>query len=168
VQHLVSLGHDRIAHIAGPQNVSTGRGRCEGFTEAMEAERIELPAHRVSFARAYNETQGAMACARLLASDPQITAIVAANDTLALGCCDTLGALDLRCPQDVSIVGFNDMQFVDRVSPPLTTVRVPQREIGTIAAELLLEALAGAGRPVDQILFGATLVVRGSTAAAPA
>ena len=70
-----------------------------------------------------------------------LTAIVAANDRLAIGCYDALEAHGLRCPEDISIVGFNDMPFVDRLRPPLTTVRVPQREIGTVAAELLLERL---------------------------
>ena len=72
---------------------------------------------------------------------PELTAIVAANDLLAIGCYDALEARGLRCPDDISIVGFNDMPFVDRLRPPLTTVRVPQREIGTVAADLMLQRL---------------------------
>jgi LacI family transcriptional regulator len=71
----------------------------------------------------------------------------------------------LTCPDDISIVGFNDMPFVDRLRPPLTSVRVPQREIGTVAADLLLKQLGGADRAAAEILLEPTLMVRGSTAA---
>jgi LacI family transcriptional regulator len=95
---------------------------------------------------------------------PDLTAIVAANDLLAIGCYDTLEARGLRCPDDISIVGFNDMPFLDRLRPPLTSVRVPQREIGNVAADLLLERLSGGSQTVREILLEPTLVVRGSTA----
>ena len=71
-----------------------------------------------------------------------MTAIITANDRLAIGCYDTLAGVGLSCPDDVSIVGFNDMMFIDRLRPPLSSVRVPQREIGYAAADLLLEQLA--------------------------
>ena len=91
---------------------------------------------------------------------------MAANDLLALGCYDVLEERGLQCPEDVSIVGFNDMPFVDRLRPPLTTVRVPQREIGNVAAELLLERLAdGARTRRGRSCSSPTLIVRGSTAA---
>ena len=94
-----------------------------------------------------------------------MTAIVAANDRLAMGCYDALEARGLHCPDDVSITGFNDMPFIDRLRPPLTSVRVPQREIGIVAAELLLEQLSDEAPPHEEILLEASLVVRGSTAA---
>ena len=103
-------------------------------------------------------------CAELLDSASDLTAIVAANDLLAIGCYDTLEARGLRCPQDISIVGFNDMPFIDRLRPPLTSVRVPQREIGTVAADLLLQRLADGSQTAREILLEPTLVVRGSTA----
>jgi LacI family transcriptional regulator len=70
----------------------------------------------------------------------------------------------VRCPEDISIVGFNDMPFVDRLRPPLTTVRVPQREIGTVAADLMLQRLSDEVDGASQILLEPTLVLRGSTA----
>ena len=94
-----------------------------------------------------------------------MTAIVAANDRLAIGCYDALEARGLSCPGDVSVTGFNDMPFVDRLRPPLTSVRVPQREIGTVAADLLLSQLSDGSRDARQILLEPTLIVRGSTAA---
>jgi LacI family transcriptional regulator len=97
-----------------------------------------------------------------------VTAIVAANDRLAMGCYDSLARAGLCCPADVSIVGFNDMPFIDRLQPPLTSVRVPQREIGSVAADLLLAQLSDTEARVRQILLAPELVVRASTAPPPA
>jgi LacI family transcriptional regulator len=163
VEHVVSLGHKRIGHVAGPQNVSTGHQRRLGFIEAMKAAKLKAPARRISVSNAFTEGEGARTCEELLGHEPRLTAIVAANDRLAIGCYDVLEAHGLRCPEDVSIVGFNDMPFVDRLRPPLTTVRVPQREIGTVAAELLLERLADGAQDSREILLDPALVVRGST-----
>jgi LacI family transcriptional regulator len=86
---------------------------------------------------------------------------------LALGCYTALERLGWRCPDDVSVVGFNDMPFMDRVSPPLTTVGIPHYEVGTQAAELLLERIVGDQVPVKIVLLAPELVVRGSTAPVP-
>ncbi len=110
---------------------------------------------------------GSQACAALLDADPRITAIVAANDLLALGCYDTLRERGITCPRDISIVGFNDMPFIGRLAPPLTSVRIPQREVGTVAADLLLERLADGDGAPREILVEPTLIVRGSTAPPP-
>lgn len=119
----------------------------------------------VSFALAFTEHDGERACADVLGRRPRVTAIVAANDRLAMGCYDALRAVGLTCPADISIVGFNDMPFIERLSPPLTSVRIPQREIGTTAAELLLEQLCDGQAPVRELVLEPALVVRGSTAA---
>jgi LacI family transcriptional regulator len=144
--------------------VSTGHLRHRGFVEAMEAAGLTVDPGHVSYADAFTEPQGARACGEVLDHEPRVTAIVAANDRLAMGCYDTLERRGLTCPGDVSIVGFNDMPFIDRLQPPLTSVRVPQREIGAAAADLLLAQLSGDGDPVRQILLEPELVVRASTA----
>jgi len=167
VEHVAELGHRRIAHVAGPQNVSTGHRRHLGFVEAMRSLGLDPGDERISFSRAFAEEEGARVCAELLAADPELTAIVAANDRLAIGCYDALERRGLRCPADVSIVGFNDMPLVDRLRPPLTTVRVPQREIGTVAADLLLQQLSDGAGTAREILLEPTLIVRGSTARRP-
>ena len=95
---------------------------------------------------------------------PGITAIVAANDLLALGCYDVLAERGLRCPDDVSVVGFNDMPFADRFDPPLTTVRIPHREIGSAAAGILLARLGGDDGAAPQVRLPPAFVARGSTA----
>jgi LacI family transcriptional regulator len=164
VEHVAQLGHTRIAHVSGPQNLSTGHRRFLGFVEAMNDGRLPVQAEYVRFSNGFTEDEGARVCAELLDAVGDVTAIVAANDLLALGCYDTLEARGLRCPEDISIVGFNDMPFVDRLRPPLTTVRIPQREIGTVAADLMLQRLADDSEPASEILLEPTLVVRGSTA----
>jgi LacI family transcriptional regulator len=167
VEHVVGLGHTAVGHIAGPQNVSTGHRRHLGFLEAMRARGLTVDPARVAHAERFTEPDGRLACAALLEARPAITAIVASNDRLAMGCYDALAAAGLRCPEDVSIVGFNDMPFVDRLRPPLTTIRVPQREIGTAAAGLLLGQLADDPDAVREILLAPQLVVRASTAPPP-
>jgi LacI family transcriptional regulator len=165
VEHVVALGHRRIGHVGGPQNVSTGHGRHLGFLEAMSAAGLEAPPERITFADAYSETAGLAACEQLLDREPDITAIIAANDRLAIGCCDSFDRRGLSCPDQISIVGFNDMPLVDRLHPPLTTVRIPQREIGEAAADLLLTSLGDGPPPTEQILLEPELVIRGSTQA---
>ncbi len=164
VRHVAGLGHARIAHLAGPQNTSTGHRRRLGFLEAMNTIGLDVPDPRVHVSRWYAEDEGARGCSRLLDTGADVTAIVAANDLLAIGCYDALAARRLHCPDDVSIVGFNDMPFIDRLSPPLTSVRVPQRELGAAAADLLLKRLADDAPKAREILLEPGLIVRGSTA----
>jgi LacI family transcriptional regulator len=92
------------------------------------------------------------------------TAVVAGHDRVALGIYDVLVQRGLRCPDDISVVGFNDMPLMDKMQPPLTTVRVPHHEIGQEAARLLLDLLAEPDRPPRSVLLRPTLVVRASTA----
>jgi LacI family transcriptional regulator, galactose operon repressor len=164
VQHVVGLGHERIGHVAGPQNLSTGHRRHLGFIEAMRAAGLKAPPEHICFGAFFTEEEGARACDELLDAAPGLTAIVAGNDLMAIGCYDALEKRGLTCPDDISVVGFNDMPFVDRLRPPLTSVRVPQREIGKVAADLLLEQLGGGEEPATEILLEPTLMVRGSTA----
>jgi LacI family transcriptional regulator len=164
VTHVAELGHRLIGHVGGPQNLSTGHLRHLGFREAMAELGLAARSEQVVFAGAFTEANGRQACAELLDRAPGVTAVVAANDRLAIGCYDALEARGLACPGDLSVTGFNDMPFVDRLRPPLTSVRVPQREIGTVAADLLLSQLSDDSREARQILLEPTLIVRSSTA----
>jgi LacI family transcriptional regulator len=110
-------------------------------------------------------------CSRLLlertAARPEptrCTAIAAANDMLAVGCYAALDEAGLGCPEDISVMGFNDMPFIDRLRPPLTTIRFAHYQVGTEAAQLLLEQIAERGGPVKILYLAPELVVRGSTA----
>jgi LacI family transcriptional regulator len=164
VEHLVALGHTRIAHLGGPQEVSTGRQRLEGFREAMAPAGLDASMTRVG--RAFTEPEGARLCAELLDAGEPVTAIVAGNDLMALGCYDVFAERGIACPADISVVGFNDMPFVDRFAPPLTTVRIPHYEIGVAAAQLLLDRLQSAQDGPTEVVLPAKLIVRGSTARA--
>ena len=141
VEHLVELGHTRIAHLGGPIGISTGRERHEGFVAAMERAGLEVDPALVRFGAAFTEPVGRALCEELLESGGETTAIVAGNDLMALGCYDALAARGMACPEDMSVVGFNDMPFSERFDPPLTTIGIPQYELGAAAADLLLERL---------------------------
>jgi LacI family transcriptional regulator len=166
VEHLRGLGHERIGHVAGPQSMSTGYARYNGFVTAMEATGVSVDHRYVGFAESFSIAEGER-CARvvLAAPDPP-SAIVAGNDMLALGCYGAVERIGLVCPTDVSIVGFNDMPFIDRLNPPLTTVRIPHYELGVLAAELLLGRLRDPDIPAKTVHLAPQLVVRGSTAPA--
>jgi LacI family transcriptional regulator len=166
VTHLAELGHRRIGHVAGPQEMSTGLNRYRGFVTAMEASGLAIDRNLIVFAKAFSVEEGLRCCRSLLdqAGPGGCTAIAAGNDMLALGCYGAIDDAGLRCPDDVSVVGFNDMPFIDRLRPPLTTIRFPHYQVGTEAAELLLERIADHGGPVKILYLAPELVVRGSTA----
>jgi LacI family transcriptional regulator len=168
VEHLLALGHRRIGHLAGPENLSTGSARALAFAETMRAHGAPTGPGDVVVCDAYAEAAGAAAMRALLDRAPDLTAVVAANDLLALGACDVLRERALACPGRVSVTGFNDMPFADKFDPPLTTVRVPHYDLGTEAGRLLLEQLTRPAPVTKRLTLPPTLVVRGSTAPPPA
>jgi LacI family transcriptional regulator len=164
VSHLARLGHTRIAHIAGPQEASTGVSRLRGFRDGMAAHRLEVSEDLIAYAGRYTVEEGTRCCGELLARRAGFTAVAAANDMLAVGCYGALDEAALQCPDDISVIGFNDMPFIDRLRPPLTTVRFPHYQLGTEAAQLLLERIGESDGPVKILYLAPELVVRGSTA----
>ncbi|MGH8701498.1 MAG: LacI family DNA-binding transcriptional regulator [Burkholderiales bacterium] len=164
VQHLADLGHRAIGHVAGPRKLSTGLARRAGFIDALKARDLGGSRPAIAEARAFDVAGGAQAAAALLSAHRQVTAIVAANDLLALGCYDELAQRGLACPGNVSVTGFNDMPFADRFAPPLTTVRIPHRMMGTAAARLLLAEIEDTATPKQKIRLQPELVIRRSTA----
>jgi LacI family transcriptional regulator len=163
ITHLVRLGHTRVAHIAGPQEASTGVSRLRGFREGMASHGLEVSEDLIVYASRYTVEEGARCCRDLLAR-LGFTAVAAANDMLAVGCYTAIEEAELRCPDDISVIGFNDMPFIDRLRPPLTTVRFPHYQLGTEAAQLLLERISEREGPVKILYLAPELVVRGSTA----
>jgi LacI family transcriptional regulator len=166
VDHLVGLGHQRIAHLAGPSNYSTGLTRRLGFEQAMREH--QLPAQWIAATQAYAVDSGEQAMNTLLDkySKSKFTAVVAANDLIALGGLQALRKRGLNVPQDVSVIGHNDMPLLDQVNPPLTSVRIQHYEMGFRAARLLIESLSD--RPGGQeatLVLRPQLVTRASTAA---
>jgi LacI family transcriptional regulator len=165
VRHLASLGHHRIAHLAGPANTSTGVVRARSFRNTMHDLGLDEDPALTTTCPYWSERAGADALRALLDSGAEFTAVVAGNDLIALGCYDVFAERSIDCPRDVSVVGFNDMPFLDKLQPPLTTVRIPHHQIGVEAARMLLEAIDEPDRPSRSVLLPLSLVVRGSTAA---
>jgi LacI family transcriptional regulator len=164
VEYLYKLGHRRIVHLVGPRNLSTGHLRREGFVQAMEAQGVKREDLCMVECSAYSRDAGKLACDEVLARYPKATAVLAGNDLLALGCYDSLRAAGKRCPEDVSVVGHNDMPLVDMVDPPLTTIRISHHAMGVQAAQLVLQRLNQASAEME-IRMKPELVVRASTAA---
>jgi LacI family transcriptional regulator len=163
VEHLVSLGHKHIAHLAGPSRLATGHARLLGFELAMRNHGLEPTA--VVEAAEFTREAGREACEQLLRKHNGVTAIVAGNDLIALGCYDLFAELRVRCPADISLIGHNDMPLFDMLRPPLTTIRIQHREMGRQAARLLVDLLASPDSPSLRITLPPELIVRGSTAA---
>ena len=164
VDPLVALGHRRIAHLAGPAGFSTGQARRAGFEQALQAHGL-VPAAVVD-CEAYTIEAGDAAMARLFATRRAFTAVVAANDLIALGALQVLQARGVAVPDAVSLIGHNDMPLLAQLRPPLTSVRIQHYEMGYRAARLLLEALRGVPGTASALVLRPELVVRGSTAAA--
>jgi LacI family transcriptional regulator len=165
VQHLVAQGHQRIAYIGGPQNTSTGRDRYLAFRQLMKNGQLKSHADLIVNAKAFTEAEGERVLGSMLKLRQKFTAVVAANDLLALGCYDALQAKGLSCPGDISVTGFNDMPFVDKLSPALTSLRIPHEELGNQAAQLLLAQLADPESGSNTIItLKPELIVRASTA----
>ena len=164
VRHLAGLGHTRIAHLAGPQQTSTGVTRAGAFRHAVRDLGLsDDPALMVECGY-WSEAEGAQGLRRLLDAATACTAIVAGNDLIALGCYDVFAERGMTCPDDMSVVGFNGMPFLDKMNPPLTTVSIPHYEIGGEAARLLLDTIEEPERHPRSVLLAPSLVVRASTA----
>jgi LacI family transcriptional regulator len=164
VAHLAARGHRRVAHLAGPQHTSTGVLRARAFRHAARDHGLATDPGLVVECGFWSEASGAQALRGLLDSGADFSAIVAGNDLIALGCYDVFAERAITCPDDISVVGFNEMPFLDKMRPPLTTVSVPHYEIGTEAARLLLDTIEEPERHPRSILLTPSLVVRASTA----
>lgn len=165
VQHLVDLGHTQIAHIAGPQDTTTGRTRLRAYRQALEDANLPTDPTLTVAAHGFTEIEGARATRTLLTTTPSPTAILAANDMIALGCLDVFAEQHIACPHDISLIGFNDMPFIDRLTPALSSIRVPHYEIGAEAARMLLDRLTNPDLPTKSITLQVSLIIRASTAA---
>lgn len=165
VQHLVDLGHRRILHLAGPQRTSTGLVRARAFAQAVREQGLDADPELVVPCGSWSEAEGARALRAALDQGTRFSAVVAGNDLLALGGYGVLAERGMSIPDDVSVVGFNDVPFLDKLMPPLTTVRVPQAQIGAEACRMLLESIDHPERGTRSVLLPVSLVVRGSTAA---
>jgi LacI family transcriptional regulator len=169
VDHLIELGHTLIGHVSGPQHLSTGLGRYQAFLTRMQSRHLEVDASAVEEATWYQTDPGYKAAATLLERRPDLTAIVAANDLIALGCYRAVQEAGGQVGRDVSVTGYNDIPLLDLMQPPMTSVRVPYRQMGVEAANTLLAMMASGstGEQPISIRLTPVLSVRGSTGPPP-
>jgi LacI family transcriptional regulator len=163
LRYLHDLGHTRLAHIAGPQGLSTGQLRLAAFCEASAELGLEFDETTIAISRRFDEEEGYRCSEYLLNANPEITAILCANDRLALGAMKYLQSRGLRCPEDISVTGFNDMSFLDLLPVRLTTIRIQQFELGKAAATILLNLInKSAEKAPRETVLPVELMVRDS------
>ncbi|MDH3351408.1 MAG: LacI family transcriptional regulator [Gammaproteobacteria bacterium] len=164
IDHLMSLKHTRIAHIAGPQHTSTGFQRAKAFSDYLSIH--NMPTDLIEAANKFTIEEGRRAFRRLLARDNSFSAIVAGNDLLALGCMDAMRDVGLLVPENIAITGYDDILFLERMSPALTTVLVPKYEMGCQATKTLLGIIDGENKAPVVLRMQPRLIIRNSTAVA--
>ena len=145
---LIEQGHRRIAFIGGPDEHEDARMRLAGYRDTLARHKIELDPNLV-VAGDFQESGGLLAVDQLLASNQRFTAIFASNDLTAYGARLALYRRSIRVPDDISIIGFDDLHSSMYTTPPLTTVRQPLYEVGTCIANMLLPMIGQRGAPVD-------------------
>lgn len=161
VDHLASLGHRHVLHLAGPRDFTTSIVRANAFAVAADRRRIK---HTTDWLPALSIGAGHDAMSAALGTRGRWTAVVAANDLVALGVLRSLREHGLDCPTDMSVVGFNDMPFAADFSPPLTTINVPHLQMGAECARLILEGIRDGEQHAVTTTLPVSLIVRESTA----
>ncbi|MEU8057086.1 LacI family DNA-binding transcriptional regulator [Microbispora bryophytorum] len=164
-QHLLGLGHRRVAYLGGPATATCNQARLHGYRAAMEAGDASVPPGYVRTGH-FHYHDGMAGGTALLDLPEAPSAIFAGCDDIALGVLEAARARGLRVPEDLSIVGFDDTQIARMASPPLTTVRQPLREMGAVAVRTALRLAAGEQVESHHVELATELVVRGSTAPA--
>jgi LacI family transcriptional regulator len=162
--HLIDLGHTRIGHLAGNSTVSTGLLRRRGYLAAHAAADLEAD-QRLIVEAGYTEESGAAAARRLLALANPPTAVFAVTDMVALGAAEVARQMGLRIPEDLAIVGYNDIPLASRMNPGLTTMHVPIHDFGSAAARMLLDQIESEEPTRRRVRFTPDLIVRDSTVA---
>jgi LacI family transcriptional regulator len=165
VEHLLELGHRRLAFISGPPDLTSARIRSTAFLDAMrkrgvigDPSWIEAGNHRID--------GGVHAMSRIFERRPLPTAVLSSNDLTAIGALRAIRQHGLHVPDDISVVGFDDIALAEFTEPPLTTVRLPREEIAGRAFDALLTSLADTTRMGVEYMISPQLVVRESTAKA--
>ncbi|MET7749396.1 LacI family DNA-binding transcriptional regulator [Micromonospora sp. NPDC005367] len=161
VQYLAGRGRQRIATIAGPQDMGAGLARLTGYTEAITATRGGIDTDLVAFGD-FSEESGAAAMRRLLEVRPDVDAVFVASDLMAFGALRALREAGRRVPDDVAVVGFDDAPIARQADPPLTTVFQPVEEMGRQMARLLVARIRGDDLPAPHVLLDTHLVHRTS------
>ncbi|GCB58248.1 substrate-binding domain-containing protein [Rhodococcus erythropolis] len=159
-KHLLDCGYRDLGVIAGPDHASTSRERVAGFRDALTEAGLELPPNRI-VASEFEVQGGVDAAATLLGGDSRPDAVFTVSDTIAIGVLGVARDLGLSIPDDLALVGYNDIPVVSQLPVPLTTVRSPARKIGATGLEHLLALISG--KNVESVKLPVELIVRAST-----
>lgn len=162
-EHLISLGHRRIGFIAGPKRLLCSRARQDGYGAALAAAGIEFDPALIREGNFYHES-GFVGAKSLVGLDRPPTAIIASCDQMAFGVYEAARQAGLRIPDDLSVVGFDDLPESRWTSPPLTTVRQPLAEMGLLAARTIVRLARGEQIETPRVELATELMVRESTA----
>jgi LacI family transcriptional regulator len=164
-KHLLDLGHGRIAFVGGPGTIGQVRDRRDGATRALRQAGLRPDQLVIVETAAMTVAEGRAAGERIagIPSASRPTAAVCANDLLALGLLQQCVALGIRVPDDLAIVGYDDIDFAAAAAVPLTSVRQPRRKLGSTAAELLIDEASNPDHVHQQVVFTPELVARAST-----
>jgi len=162
-RHLIALGHRAIACVSGPEDLPRSRERVGGFLRAMEEAGLDVPADCIVHEE-FTSAGGHAAFSRLLARDKWPSAVFVASDLMALGGLCAAGRAGVRIPDQISVVGYDDIGASGYTSPPLTTIAPPKCDMAKLAIEQLIERIKGAPAPLRSTALASGLVVRASTA----
>jgi len=165
MRYLLSLGHRAIGQIAGPHGWIPASDRLEGAKRALAEYHLELSSRYIVECREWSFQDGYAAALHLLAASPEITALFCHTDWMAAGAYRALRELNLRIPDDVSVVGYDDLPICQFIDPPLASVRQPSQGLGQLLAHLVITALERTAPFRQDMLVPAELVVRGSVIA---
>jgi LacI family transcriptional regulator, galactose operon repressor len=163
VEHLIEHGHRRIGMVSDEPTISSSAERIDGYRDALGMAGIDVDAHLMSFGGATRD-DGYRATRRLLEAPERPTALFTANNFMTLGAMLALADLGMRVPADISLVGFDDLEWTTLVDPPLTVVSQPASELGMVAAERVLARLRGSGGRPRRFKLQTTLIPRASCA----
>lgn len=161
VRHLIDLGHRRIAVITGPLHLTNSEQRLRGFGRAMTEGRLSV-APEYQQESQFDIPSGRAKALLLLRMLPRPTAIFAANDLIALGVIEAIRELSLRCPADVSVIGFDDLAVSSLIDPPLASVYQPGYQLGATAARILVDRVSGEAGPARHVVLPTELRIRDS------
>jgi len=160
-EHLIKLGHKRLAHITGPMNVILSRDRLKGYKQAMKTYGLEIDPLLITEGDFYYKT-GYDLMLKLMSIDNPPTAVFAANDEMAIGAIKAIQSQGLKVPEDIAIVGFDNIEMSVIFSPSLTTIGQPMHKIGEKAMNLLLDLIRGKKLRKNQFVLDDKLIIRES------
>jgi LacI family transcriptional regulator len=165
-RHLINLGHTRIACIAGPSELSSCQGRVDGYLKALEEAGIKTNQHFIHRGDWHPES-GRYVTHKLLESPNPPSAIFACNDLMAIGAIYAAHEKELVVPQDIAVIGFDDIELASYMTPGLTTISQPKHEIGEAALDMIIDGIQGKESISQSITLPVNLVIRKSCGGQP-